>query len=310
MKNKEEKEYPSWISNLMLGVVGVVLIFMLIFSIKIKINEHNVSNNIVENTTNAISNNISLVQDNTVYTRADNTQFVISRGGDSRVDAPIVQYLLYNFKVNGETVLCFDNQDTANERKSYLESNTEGLEISIEQFMTVDNSSVSTQETIDNTINNYVTEYQEKKAQEEAERKAAEEKAAEEARQAELAKTHFPTISHNISSSYGYRSRGDFHTGIDLAGNYGDSVYAYKAGTVEKTQYSNVSYGNMVLIRHSDGTKTRYAHLSSILVSQGQSVSCGETIGKVGSTGNSTGNHLHFEIIINGNTVNPYNYIF
>ena len=66
----------------------------------------------------------------------------------------------------------------------------------------------------------------------------------------------------------------------------------------------------MVLIQHNDGTQSRYAHMSSISVSKGQYVSCGQIIGHVGSTGNSTGNHLHFEIIINGKTVNPYNYIF
>ena len=66
----------------------------------------------------------------------------------------------------------------------------------------------------------------------------------------------------------------------------------------------------MVLITHGDGTQTRYAHMSNINVSNGQIISCGQVIGHVGSTGNSTGNHLHFEIIINGATVNPYNYIF
>ena len=122
--------------------------------------------------------------------------------------------------------------------------------------------------------------------------------------------THFPTNSHNVSSSYGDRSRGDFHTGIDLCGNKGDNIYAYKSGTVIKTQYSNKSYGNMILLQHSDGTQTRYAHLSSIVVSNGQYVNSGQVIGYMGSTGNSTGNHLHFEIIVNGNTINPYNYIF
>ena len=103
---------------------------------------------------------------------------------------------------------------------------------------------------------------------------------------------------------------GDFHTGIDLAGNYGDKIFAYKKGTIVYVQYSNKSYGNMVLIEHDNGLKTRYAHMSSISVSNGQAVNCGQVIGHVGSTGNSTGNHLHFEVIINGSTVNPYNYIF
>ena len=95
-----------------------------------------------------------------------------------------------------------------------------------------------------------------------------------------------------------------------MCGKYGDDIYAYKSGKVIKVQYSNVSYGNMVLIEHNDGTKTRYAHMSSIIVSNGQYVDCGQKIGYMGSTGNSTGNHLHFEIIVNNKAVNPYNYIF
>ena len=76
-------------------------------------------------------------------------------------------------------------------------------------------------------------------------------------------------------------------------------------------QRSNSGYGNMVLINHGDGYKTRYGHMvsGSITVSVGEYVEAGQTIGKVGSTGNSTGPHLHFEVIYNGETQNPKNYI-
>lgn len=120
----------------------------------------------------------------------------------------------------------------------------------------------------------------------------------------------FPTKSHRISSRFGKRSRGDFHTGIDLCGANGDNIYAYKSGKVIKVQYSKVSYGNMILIKHSNGLTTRYAHLNDIKVKLNQTVKMGELIGHMGSTGNSTGNHLHFEVIIGGEPVNPYNYIF
>lgn len=120
----------------------------------------------------------------------------------------------------------------------------------------------------------------------------------------------FPTKSHKISSRFGKRSRGDFHTGIDLCGANGDNIYAYKSGKVIRVQYSKVSYGNMILIKHSNGLTTRYAHLNDIKVKLNQTVKMGELIGHMGSTGNSTGNHLHFEVIIGGKPVNPYNYIF
>ena len=120
---------------------------------------------------------------------------------------------------------------------------------------------------------------------------------------------------HYVSSAYGWRSRG-WHTGIDLVksggGALGTPVIASRSGRVEVVQRSNSGYGNMVLINHGDGYKTRYAHMvsGSMTVSVGEYVEAGQTIGKVGSTGNSTGPHLHFEVIYNGETYNPANYIY
>ena len=119
---------------------------------------------------------------------------------------------------------------------------------------------------------------------------------------------------HSVSSPYGWRSSG-WHNGIDLVkyggGALGTPVIAAKSGRVEVVQRSSSGYGNMVLINHGDGYKTRYAHMvkGSITVSVGDYVEAGQTIGKVGSTGNSTGPHLHFEVIVNGETRNPRNYI-
>lgn len=128
-------------------------------------------------------------------------------------------------------------------------------------------------------------------------------------------KTFYPTISHRVSSNYGGRKSptagaSSFHKGIDISGNYGDDVYAYKYGTVISSGYNSGGYGNMILIQHYDGSCTRYAHLSKILVKQNEIVFGGQLIGRVGSTGISTGNHLHFEMIIDNANVNPYNYIF
>ncbi len=120
---------------------------------------------------------------------------------------------------------------------------------------------------------------------------------------------------HYVSSAYGWRSRG-WHKGIDLVksggGALGTPVIASRSGRVEVVQRSNSGYGNMILINHGDGYKTRYAHMvsGSMTVSVGDYVDAGQTIGKVGSTGNSTGPHLHFEVIYNGETYNPANYIY
>ena len=97
------------------------------------------------------------------------------------------------------------------------------------------------------------------------------------------------------------------HTGVDIGASYGSPIYAANGGTVTLAGW-NSGYGNCVIIDHGGGKATLYGHMSSIGVSTGQSVSKGQQIGKVGSTGNSTGPHLHFEILINGTAVNPMQY--
>lgn len=117
-----------------------------------------------------------------------------------------------------------------------------------------------------------------------------------------------------ISSPFAYRNcpyhGRELHGGIDLPAPRGTSILAAKAGVVAKSTY-NASYGNYVVLRHPDGTQTLYAHMSARTVTAGQTVHQGMVIGKVGSTGNSTGNHLHFETWTSsssGSRVNPMQY--
>lgn len=116
-----------------------------------------------------------------------------------------------------------------------------------------------------------------------------------------------------ISSPYGYRihpitGKKSFHEGIDIASAYGNAVYAYSDGKVIEAGWSG-AYGNSVLIDHGNGLKTRYGHLSKMYVRVGQKVGTNDKIGAVGSTGFSTGPHVHFEVLKNGQTKNPLNYI-
>lgn len=111
-----------------------------------------------------------------------------------------------------------------------------------------------------------------------------------------------------ITGSFGERRPGHMHAGIDIDGNTGDPVWAAGAGVVvlaggAPSGYSG--YGTMVVIDHGYGMSTLYAHLSRLDVRPGASVKAGERVGSVGSTGNSTGSHLHFEVRINGATVDP-----
>lgn len=118
-------------------------------------------------------------------------------------------------------------------------------------------------------------------------------------------------VSGTISSRYGVSSRirKSTHTGLDIAAPSGTPIKVVADGTVISASY-NGSYGNLVKVDHGNGVETWYAHTSKMYVSVGQNVNCGETIAAVGSTGNSTGAHLHLEIRINGNHVNPQQYLY
>ena len=117
----------------------------------------------------------------------------------------------------------------------------------------------------------------------------------------------WPTVGGYISSHVGYRW-GRLHKGLDIARPSNHAIKAADNGTVVEAGYDG-SFGNKIVINHNNGMKTIYAHLSSIGVSVGQTVSKGQQIGVMGSTGNSTGTHLHFELYINGALKNPLDYL-
>ena len=114
-------------------------------------------------------------------------------------------------------------------------------------------------------------------------------------------------LSGVLTSRYGYRW-GSTHTGIDIGAASGTSIKVAAGGTVTFSGWKG-SYGKMIVVSHGNGIQTYYAHCSKLLVSSGQTVSAGQVIAKVGSTGRSTGPHLHFEIRVNGASINPQSYI-
>jgi murein DD-endopeptidase MepM/ murein hydrolase activator NlpD len=124
---------------------------------------------------------------------------------------------------------------------------------------------------------------------------------------------HWPVPGHRISSPFGWRIHPvyharSFHTGIDLPNPTGTSVHAARAGNVIYTGW-NGAFGNVVIIDHGHRIATMYAHLSRIYSHAGQKVSAGTVVGAVGSTGWSTGPHLHFEVRSNGTPVNPLGWL-
>ncbi|MDO9592893.1 MAG: peptidoglycan DD-metalloendopeptidase family protein, partial [Erysipelotrichaceae bacterium] len=125
--------------------------------------------------------------------------------------------------------------------------------------------------------------------------------------------TNFGVVSGRFTSPFGYRKDPisglrKFHDGIDIAAPRGTPVYAYTNGKVVTAGWGNMT-GNYVVIDHGGGLRSKYYHLSSISVKVGQIVKVGEKIGGVGTTGYSTGNHLHFTITKNGVAVNPLLYL-
>ncbi len=191
---------------------------------------------------------------------------------------------------------------------------------------------IDSKEVAMNTLNDFkvakVTEYETKKAEEEriakekAEKEAAEKKAKSMRLATSTTASSAPSgslnglalsvpVSGSISSRFGSRSsvRSSAHTGVDISASAGTGIRAIAQGTVSFAAYKG-TYGNLVIVDHGNGIQSYYAHCSALYVSPGQSVGPDTTIAAVGSTGNSTGPHLHLEIRINGTPVNPLNYLY
>ncbi|MDG4865488.1 peptidoglycan DD-metalloendopeptidase family protein, partial [Streptomyces sp. T-3] len=148
------------------------------------------------------------------------------------------------------------------------------------------------------------------KAELEAKRKAEEEakRKAEAERLAKLAKSYMlPLSSYTITTTYGQAGSmwaSGYHTGLDFAASTGTPIKATHTGTIKEAGWSG-SYGYRTVLELEDGTEIAYNHQSSMNVSVGQKVTTGDVIGRVGSTGNSTGPHLHLEVKVNGELVDP-----
>lgn len=214
------------------------------------------------------------------------------------------------------------------------EALVKSLENDIEAYKAAYNETEAAKQALQREIDEKVAQMEaERRAAEEAARKAAEEAARQQAQQQQQQQSQptqptqptTPTYTtgsgsmiwpcpscHTITSEFGWRihpiyGTSKYHSGVDIGASYGATVIAADSGTVITAGWVS-GYGNCIVISHGNGVSTLYGHLSSIAVSSGQSVSQGQTIGYVGSTGNSTGPHLHWEVTVNGERQNPLNY--
>lgn len=119
-----------------------------------------------------------------------------------------------------------------------------------------------------------------------------------------VTKLLWPTDLRVINQYYGWA-----HTGCDIDGDYANAIYASESGVVETAGWNNGGYGLQIVVNHENGFKTRYAHASKLFVKSGDSVKRGQVIAMVGTTGRSTGTHLHYEVYVNGKRKNPLTYI-
>lgn len=236
----------------------------------------------------------------------------------------------YAIKLDGNIKACVETKEQADEIVNNIKNEmTNGIELNLdveeqekdakeldESIATVEIAKLALNEDVEVKVKEYEKQQAEQKALE-VKRKATSKRVENvSSRSSAGASASVPANSGTfmrpvsggtITSKYGQRSSG-FHTGLDIATSTGIPIYASASGTV-KFSGKKGGYGYLVIIDHGNGYQTYYAHCSALYVSAGQSVSKGQNISAVGSTGNSSGYHLHFEVRYNGNTLNPQNYI-
>lgn len=246
-----------------------------------------------------------------IYRRESINQEELEKNLEKYINVKVALYKL--IIPDDEIIYCFKNESECNDFAQRVKEYNSELEIGIQKTIG-ETSDISSGDVLENKIN---------KLEEEKQAEIARQKALAQAKAKEQVVVKTIAYASNgqqrsnsccvlpnytcISSYYGMRN-GSMHTGIDLATAPGTEVYAWKNGSVEKASWSS-GYGNFIIINHEDGTTSRYAHLNGYAVSAGDIVSQGQVIGYVGSTGRSTGPHLHWEVLVNGNFVNPFSYL-
>ena len=222
------------------------------------------------------------------------------------------EYTIYNVAINNEKKMTFNSEDEANNYVNKLKKDVPKVKSEVTEEKVSDLGEMTSIDVADNIFKDIVDRNKPviiPKAI--VKPKATTSSASVSASTANVAAAQggiWPTTSRYISQPFGTWEWCGYHTGIDLAGRGGDPIYAYKSGLVVFAGWAGL-YGNMLKIDHGNGVATWYAHCSKLYVVAGDSVEMGQKVAAEGTTGNSTGNHLHFEMRINGVAVNPYGYI-
>ena len=219
-----------------------------------------------------------------------------------------VTYKYYEIALNNEEIILVNTLEEAEELVNIVKEKNQDkeLELSIIERYTEKEADTKTFEIAKNNI-----EIRVKQKLKKFEEQKAEEERIKSMPEVNGIKLAYVPVSGTITSRYGVSSRvrSSDHTGLDIAASTGTPIKVVAAGTVTFASYKG-SYGNIVKVDHGNGLETWYAHTSKMYVKEGEKVEAGKVIATVGSTGNSTGPHLHLEIRINGKHVNPQNYLY
>lgn len=204
----------------------------------------------------------------------------------------LVEYTVYSVTI-GDFVVDFDTKEKASEYIQKIKTNKITKEPIYSEKTTTEQPKLATADLVDSTYKEVVSRY----------------RPIISPRERFLKSTSKPTDG-IFTSYFGFRANiyPAYHSGLDIANSVGTQVYAWAAGTVISAAWDG-DYGYSILIQHAEGFQTRYAHLSKMLISIGDEVQSGQQIALMGSTGNSTGAHLHFEILSNGRFQDPLTYI-
>ena len=217
-------------------------------------------------------------------------------------------YKLYAVTLDGEEKAVLASLEEAekivDEMTEKYEDDLE-LDIGITNIITTDKKDESTVKVAKTTLNNNIEEKIKEIEEEIAEKQEIE------SHTVQGVYLEVTPVSGIITSRFGSREsiRTYGHTGLDIAAPAGTSIRAAADGTVTFAGYSG-GYGYVVKMSHGNGIETYYAHCSELYVSTGEKIEAGEVIAAVGSTGNSTGNHLHFEVLVDGTEIDPQNYLY
>lgn len=222
-------------------------------------------------------------------------------------DVAQVEYTIYNVVVKDKTEMTFTSKQSAENYMNDLKKNTKGVTIEVKSEKVAELNNITDTEKAKKIYNDLVSRY-----------KPVVKKVVKKTTSGGTGKYKGTSnvYSNNANVNGGIKPTSGIYTqyysgshrGIDIANKIGTPIYAYKAGKVVYAKWQN-GYGYLVRIQHEGGVVTYYAHLSAFNVKEGDTVAAGQKIAEMGSTGWSTGPHLHFEIRVNNVPINPYPYI-